>query len=240
MKIPKGSFETLAAFVISPFLSLPFMFMQLKRGSDKLIIPLLSFLTGFLSYLYIPAITNDKVEYFKRNALFVNFSYEDLWGYFVQINRADFLFDHLNFIFAKLGWNINYFFFFVTSITVYLILRFIKTILTRQQKSYYTYSAISLLLVFSIISLNGLFSNVRFLLTTSIFMWSLYYFFFNRNLFRAIVLLMITLLFHFSFTFFIPGILLVLFYPNIYRYLKIILCISLIFLLVPNGLELVG
>ena len=95
----KGTFETVLTFVVSPFLSLPFMFMQLKRGNDKYIVLLLSILLGFLSYLYIPNVTNDKVEYFSRYELFVNFNYADLLLYFAQIYRADFLFDHLIFLF---------------------------------------------------------------------------------------------------------------------------------------------
>ncbi|HUH52335.1 MAG TPA: EpsG family protein [Flavobacterium sp.] len=236
----KGTFETVLTFVVSPFLSLPFMFMQLKRGNDKYIVLLLSILLGFLSYLYIPNVTNDKVEYFSRYELFQDYNYKDLWLYLAQVYRPDFLFDHLIFLFAKLNVNISYFFFTITFVTIFSLLTFIKTILTQQQRSYYTYSVFSLLLIFSIISLNGLFSNIRFLLTASIFIWSLYYFFFNRKLFRAIVLLVTTLLFHFSFTIFIPGIFLVLLLPNIYRYLRAILGISMVFLLVPNGLDIIG
>lgn len=235
MRVKKGVFETVVVFILSPFLSLPFLFFQLKKGNDKLTVLILSLLVGMMSYLYIPHLTNDKATYFNRNLFFKKIDFGEFWS---SLERLDFIFDLSNFFSSKLFSNFNYFFFIITSITIFSILRFVKKTLSFKLKQKYIFKSYSLILIFSIISLNALFSNTRFLLTTSVFIWVIYYLFIDKNLIKAIIYSFISIFLHFSFLVFIPLVLFVYIFPNIFKYSKIILILSTVFLIIPKGIDL--
>ena len=65
-KLQKGTFETCLIFILSPFLSIPFIFTQLKRGYDKGTTLLVSLLMGLISFKFVPSSGFDKTVYINR------------------------------------------------------------------------------------------------------------------------------------------------------------------------------
>ncbi|MDC9499814.1 hypothetical protein PSH39_19820, partial [Pseudoalteromonas sp. Angola-20] len=114
MSINKNTLIMYVLFILSPLLSLPLIFLQLKKKLDKGIIFIFSLFIAILSYRYIPNLTNDKARYIERSEMFSNFSFSQLLDYFSLVKRPDFIFDTINFIFSKLDVSIGFFFFFIT------------------------------------------------------------------------------------------------------------------------------
>lgn len=233
MKFKKGRVETFIIFLLSPLLSLPFIGLQLKRR-DNLSIGLISFFLGLLSYRFIPNITNDKARYYERYDKFYTYDFSEFVSYLNQVKRPDFIFEYLIYLFSTLHINIQFLFLFITSFTVYSIYRFIRKVIESQIHDFYKYTGITALAVLFSLSLQGLFSGIRFYFGVSIFIWALYYFLFNINVKKAVLLLVLSVFTHFSLSFFIPPILILYLFPKI-KQAKTILIISLIFLFLPKN-----
>lgn len=229
----KGNFETTIIFLLSPFLSLPFILFQIKRKSGKIPLILISLIFGIISYLYVPTFSNDKTRYMERYELFKHFTYSELWDYFILVNRPDFIFDHLNYFFSKFNLNLQTLFFLITSFTVYSFLIFIKRI-NQYYNISFKYTLSSVFLIILSFSYQDLFSGIRFFFAGSLFVWVLYYFIWKKNIFKAIIIYVLVLLIHFSYAFFIPGILLFILFKK-YKNIKWILGLSLIFLILPRS-----
>lgn len=229
----RGTIETCLFFMLSPLMSIPFIFWQLYKKSDKRMVLLISLLIGILSFLFIPNWSSDKARYYERMQLFEFYSYSDLLRYFTVIRRPDFLFDNLIFIFSKLGFDINFLFFGISAFTVYSIFKFIKKIADFYFKTEFTFDILLCLLIVFSLSQSGLFSGIRFYFATSIFIWSVYYIFFLNNLWKGILFFLLTLTIHFSFAFFIPVLLIVYFFPKKLDP-RIVLIFSMLFILLPK------
>lgn len=237
--IKKGRFETVIFFILSPFLSLPFIFIQLLR-KDKAVKWMLAILFGLLSFLYIPYRFSDKGVYLERyieyqNYIFYGFSYFDFLKHLVLINRPDFIFEHILYFFSKFDWNIQWLFFALTSITVYSIFTFIERILQFYEGKNTTLSPFYIVIIIFSLSLGALFSGVRFYFASSLFLWSIYYFYFNRHRLRAFIFLVLAISTHFSFVFFLPILLLVRYISQGFN-LNILLLISLVFWFLPDSI----
>src|SRR5690554_4585474 len=99
IKLQKGTFETCLIFVLSPFLSIPFIFVQLKRGNEKLMTFLLSIMIGLLSFLFVPSSGFDKTVYIKRYLLFKEYNFAQLKDYFIFGLKPDYIFDTIIYLF---------------------------------------------------------------------------------------------------------------------------------------------
>lgn len=235
VKLQKGTFETLLIFLLSPFLSIPFIIVQLKRGSTRFMTLLVSLLIGYLSFLYIPQHTDDKTRYIELYNQFANYDLSQLIEYFVYHLRPDYFFDLIIYIFAKIDISFHYLLFVLTSITVYSVLRFVEKVNKKLLNESFKYTNLFIILILFSFSLPGLFSGIRFVLSASIFIWAIYYFFIDKVLIRGVLFFATSILTHFSFAFFIPPILLLLFYPKRFNP-KIILVFSLLFLFFSKSL----
>lgn len=230
----KGSISTLFIFLLSPFFALIPVLLQLKYKKDKYIPILISILFGIMSYLYIPLQSNDKAEYFKNYLIYQTFSISELNQNLIQLKRPDFIFYYLIYFFSRLHIDFNFFFFIITTITVYSFLLFAKKILKEEVTiGEFNFAIPSFFLIVLGLSLPDLFSGIRFLFSGSIFIWSLYYFFWNKNIIKGISILLISIFTHFSFVFFIPPIIL-LSYISKKINPKILLFLSLSFLFIPS------
>lgn len=228
----KGRLETCVIFVIMPFLSIPFIFIQLKRGDTKMMGGLIASLLGMISANYIPSFSNDKARYIERFDQFYLYSYSDFIDYLKRIIRPDFIFDHFVFFFSKMEVNLNIFFFLCTAITFYSVFVFVIKVNEYYLSSFKLSISITLLVIFCF-SLPNLFSGIRFTLAASIFIWVVYFFFIKRNFTKGVLLFVLTVFTHFSFSFFIPVILAVFYLPKKIDP-KFLLGFSLIFLVLPK------
>ncbi|MCC2591359.1 EpsG family protein [Chryseobacterium sp. MFBS3-17] len=198
---------------------------------------LISLLFGFLGFLYIPTITNDKAKYFIRFEYFEKISLENFLQYLVLTKRPDFIFETLMYLFAQSKVNIQWLFFIISTFVVYSILTFCNKILEInliKSKRLLLTPFMVLITIFSL-SYSGLLSGVRFYFALSIFIWSIYFLFIDKNRTKGILLLVVTIATHFSFSFFIPAIIITFFFQKKLN-LKLILAISLIFLFLPQNI----
>jgi hypothetical protein len=237
IKLEKGTFETCLIFVLSPFLSIPFIFVQLKRGNEKLMTFLLSIMIGLLSFLFVPISGFDKTAYIKRYLLFKEYNFAQLKDYFIFGLKPDYIFDTIIYLFAKSNISFHFLFFFLTTLTVYSVFRFVQKTNEKLLSQRFKYNILFALFVLFSFSLPGLFSGIRFILAGSAFIWAVYYLFIDKVRLKGILFFAIAILTHFSFAFFIPPVLLLFFYPKVLSS-KIILLSSLAFLLIPK--ELLG
>lgn len=231
MSLPKIAIVTFNTFLISPFLSIPFLLLQLKKKIDYGVILIISLLTGFLSANFIPFYSNDKTRYIERYDFFQYYTITDLINYFRYVSRPDYIFDTINFLFAKMGIEYKYFFFTITFISVFLTITAIKLILKHLLAKPIILNYTILLLIITSFSLVNLLSGLRFFLGGSFFLWFLYLFYFKRNYKFSLVFLALSLLTHFSYSLpFLVTVASLLFSLN-NRKIKLLLIFSLSFLL---------
>lgn len=203
MKLKKGSIESTLLFVLTPFLSIPVLFYNLKnRRSFSLV--LLSLLIGFISYLYIPSFTNDKTRYIERLDLLTSYNLGEYISYLMKSNRPDFVFESLLYLFARLDWNIHYLFFAVTSFVVYSVFYLIRRIIWGENVGL---NILYTILILSSFSLQGLFSGIRFIFGISLFLWGIYFYIFQKKS-SGLLFILIACLTHFSTIYFVPALLL--------------------------------
>lgn len=233
VKLKNGTLETCFMFLLSPFLSIPFILIQLKLGRDKYMALLISILVGLLSFSYVPTFSDDKVRYIERYNEFKFFNYLDLWSYFKRVGRPDFIFDHFIFFFSKVSISFNYLFFIITFFTVLLIFNFIRKIAISEFHGQFNFSISIVLLILFSFSIPDLLSGIRFNLALSIFIWAIYYIFNSDNKMKGLLLMLLTILLHFSFSFFIIPLVLVYFWPKKIS-LRLVLAFSLVFVFLPK------
>lgn len=230
--IKKGTVETYITFFLSPLFSIPLILLQLKKRDNSVLI-LVALFFGYLSFLYIPSISNDKAEYYSRYAKYLDYDFGDLINYLKAVSRPDFVFEFIIYFFARLNINIQLMFFFLTSFTVYSIFAFVKEVVNKYVNGNFYFTIFTTLLIIFSLSFSGLLSGIRFYFATGIFIWSIYFLFFQINIRRGVLLFILTLFTHFSFAFFIPAIILVYLFPaNLNP--KIVLGFSLLFLFLPK------
>lgn len=232
IKLQKGTLETIIVFILSPFLSVPFIFAQLKKGNDKIMTLLLSVIVGLLSFLFIPSSGFDKTVYIERYNTFLNYDFEQLKDYFLYGLKPDYIFDSIIYLFAQLNISFHYLFLCLTTLTVYSVFRFIKKTNEKVTQQPFYYNIIFALFVLFSFSLPGLFSGIRFIFAGSIFIWAIYYLSIDRVWSKGVFYFAAAILTHFSFAFFIPSIILLIFWPKRINP-KLLLLFSLVFLLLP-------
>lgn len=235
MKLTKGYLETLIILILSPIMSIPLLILQTIR-KDKNVLKLISLLFGFLGFLYIPTSTNDKARYFERYIYFDDLSLEKFLDHLVLTKRPDFVFESMLFIFSKMNIDIQWLFLLITTFIVYSILSFCNNILENNYKQSKLLSLTPLMVLIIILSFSysGLFSGVRYYFALSIFLWSIYYLFINKHLVKGVILITLSILTHFSFSLFVPAIIIFLIFKSRINYKYIFIC-SLVFLILPQN-----
>lgn len=234
MKINKYTALAFNTFFLIPIAAIPFIIVQLKRGSDKGVILFLSLFTGVLSMRYVPSFTNDKVRYIERSNIFSSFSIQDLFEYYISVSRPDYVFDFLIFLYSKLKIDIRFFFFCITALSIYVSLNAIKKILQSSTETKFRYNIIVLILFITAFSVPAVLSGLRYFLAGSIYLWFIYFFIFRKNYLLSSLLLTISILTHFSYSLVTIAILISLTNPQD-RLLKPILLLSTAFFLVPES-----
>ncbi len=233
MKIQKGTFESLILFVLSPFLALPVLFFNIKRG-NRVATTLLAAFFGIIGYLFVPAFSNDKARYLERYELLKQYSIADFTKYLSELTRPDFIFDFSLYFFAANHLNVQVLFFLINTFVVYTIVQvgqnlISKYVIDEKYKKYYSLGVLFLILS---ISLPTLFSGVRFYLGTAFVLWAFKFLLIDKSKIKCILFIILGICTHFSLLLFIFPLLGIMFFPKLnYR---IFFLISLIFLVLPK------
>ena len=235
LKIKKGTVETSIIFLLSPFLSFPFILNQLK-SKDRAGSLLLSFLVGLIGYLYIPSISNDKARYYERFELYSTFDFSSFTYFIFGLKKPDFIFDFVLYVASQLGIKIEFVFFILTWLCVYLLFLVINSIITSVKPGNWSYILISLLTLLSF-SLPSLLSGLRFTLGATMFIYGVYSLFFTgAKAIRGILIIILATQTHFSLLYFVPSLFLIYFDPKSRLNYRIFFLISFIFLLIPSSI----
>ncbi len=187
-----GGVKNTILFISSPFIYLPFIFLNLKPQNRYNII-FLALLFGFISYLYIPGITNDKAKYLQMYQHFLNYDFDDFLSYLKRTFRPDFILHLILFAFAKMQWNSNIFFLLITSYTVYT---WLYIFMEKAPDITDSFTTLILFVIFSL-SLPDLFSGVKFYFASATLIWS-YQFFDKKKYILGSLLIIAAVFTHFS------------------------------------------
>lgn len=232
IKLKKGSLETLLVFLLSPFLSIPLIILQLKRN-DKIGTSLLSILVGLIAFLYIPAISNDKARYFERYTNYQSFSFSQFSQFQIGLQKPDFVFDFIIFFCSKLPIRLEFAFLILTWLCVFLLFKIVNTIIEHLKITNYNYLHIALLVIFSF-SLPSLFSGLRFTLGACFLVYGFFALIFERKKAKGLLFIFLATQTHFSLLFFVPAIFLfMLDRTNRINY-RLLFLISFVFLMIPS------
>ena len=169
----------------------------------------------------------------ERYDFFKFFNYSDLLSYLERVNRPDFIFEHLIFIFSKLNIDFNYLFFIVTVVSVFSVFKFIAKVAENMFSQYFKLSITIVLLTMFSFSPPDLISGIRFALASSIFIWAVYYFLIKPNRIKGVLFMVLAILTHFSLSFFIPVLLLSVYWPKSLNP-RVFLAVSLLFIFLPK------
>lgn len=228
MKYQKGTIEQLIIFSLSPFFSLPIIIYNLQKN-NKFSYTLISILLGLISYLYIPAFSNDKTRYLERVVRFRNFDLTQFSNYILDSKKPDFVFDLLIYLFSSNNISVNFLFFFISFFSVFTVFFVFRKILINYTDKI---NLFSIFFVFLSISLPGLFSGLRFAFGSTMMLWAIYFLLFNRKLFLGILFSVLAVLTHFSMILLVPSVFFIKYFRRINAY-KLFL-ISLVFLFISE------
>ncbi|MFV0598198.1 MAG: EpsG family protein [Bacteroidales bacterium] len=224
----ENNFHNAIFFLASPILSLPMTLYGIFKKSQFSLF-LFSLTIGFLSYLYIPYMSDDKATHYFRYIDFSNMSWNQVAIYLTD--RPDFLFSIYLAIMSKIGFSYQIMVALI-SIASVSITFFIFDKLTRDQNKYYF---LSFILVFLTINILALFSGIRYYFACTLVFWAFYYLFFAEKKGKGFVLLFLASCTHFSTLLFIPVALFIIILKNKPNWARVLFLISFLFLLIPRS-----
>lgn len=215
----EDKFAKTVFFIASPFLTLPAILYGIYKKSQFSIL-LMVLVFGFLSYLYIPSVSNDRARYFEMFMEFQRYNFKDFITYLATHNRPDFILHFLVFITASLGLSLQLLLFGVTSFTVGVCFYLFNKVTESFYLTNRNFFLCFLIVLFSF-SLDHLLSGTRFYFGTAWVLLAFYNGLFKTKNFIAILLLIVALFTHFSTALFIPLYFILYYFPrnhNLYRY----------------------
>ncbi|QCX53676.1 EpsG family protein [Elizabethkingia sp. JS20170427COW] len=229
-KIKKGSFESLVLFCLSPILSIPVLIYNIFKG-NTLSTKLLIIIFGLIGFLYVPTITNDKARYLDRYELFSKFTIHEFINFLAGIERPDFIFDISLYAFSYLNLPSQIFFFIVCTFSTYSIIHISTKLVSVNLSKEKKYGFIIFFILFSI-SLQTLFSGVRYYFGLSFLLWAIYYLILKKKTYKFILFFVLAICTHFSLIIFFPAFLAIIFFPQ--TNFRVLFIISLSFLILPK------
>jgi len=221
-------------FIASPFLTLPALLYGIYNKS-RFSIFLLVLVFGFLSYLYIPHISNDRARYFEMFFKFQRFNFSEFVAYLTAHNRPDFILHFLVYLTGKLGLSLQLLLFGVTSFTVGVCFYLFTKITENFDLTKRGFFLCFLMVLFSF-SLDHLLSGTRFYFGTAWALLAFYNGLFQGNYLRAILFLIVALFTHFSTALFIPLYFILYYFPRNYNFYKFFFLTSFIAFLLPKDI----
>ncbi|MGM0934465.1 MAG: EpsG family protein [Bacteroidota bacterium] len=228
----EGKLAKTVFFIASPFLTLPAILYGIYKKSQFSIF-LMILIFGFLSYLYIPSISNDRARYFEMYIEFQRFSFKDFIRYLGVHNRPDFILHFLIYLTAKSGLYLQLLLFSVTSFTVGVCFYLFNKLTENFNFTNRSFFLCFLIVLFSF-SLDHLLSGIRFYFGAAWVLLAFYNGLFKGNNFRAILLLIVAMFTHFSTALFIPIYFILYYFPRNYNFYKFFFLASFIAFLLPK------
>ena len=220
----EDKFAKTVFFIASPFLTLPLtLYGVYKKSRFSILLMVLFF--GFLSYLYIPHISNDRASYFEMFIEFQTFDFKNFLIYLAAHNRPDFILHFLIYLTANLGISLQLLLFAITSFTVGVCFHLFNKITQNINFTSRSFFLCFLTVLFSF-SLDHLLSGIRFYFGTAWVLLAFYNGLFKRNNFRAILLLIVALFTHFSTALFIPIYFILYYFPRKHNFYKLFFLFS--------------
>ncbi|CAL2088373.1 conserved membrane protein of unknown function [Tenacibaculum sp. 190524A02b] len=230
LKKDENTFVQVMIFIISPFLSLPFILHGIYEKNKRSVVFLIGVIS-LMSYLYVPLDTNDKAYYYYLYDDFKLVSISD----FLSL-KPDYIFYLLIYIFSMLNIPLDFLFLGISFITMLLLYSsFFKLLEGFEVISKKNFFIITFLILFSV-SPPSLFSGIRFTLASALILYSFVYTFFRKKInLRSILLIIGAILVHFSVLVFLPLYFIVFFFKERFNKLFLILFIlSFGFLFIPK------
>src|SRR5690606_3155548 len=167
----------------------------------------------------------------ERYELFKDYSFGDFLGFLGEILRPDFIFDFSLYFFASTNINAQILFFLINTFVTYTVVQVGLKLIDKNATKIRYYGYFVFFIVFSI-SLQTLFSGVRFYYGLAFALWSIYYTILDRKSIKALILLILAVCTHFSLLLLAVPIIGILLFPAYnYRYLFLL---SLVFLILPK------
>ena len=222
------------AFIISPLFTIPIIFYSIYKKNNYSLSLIVVFI-GLLSFLYVPSVTNDRVDYYNMFFQFKDYSLKNFIFYLGLIKRPDFIFHFLIFQFSKAGIDIQFLFFIVTSFTVGGSFFIFDKLSAKEKLSRIYYFTGFLLFLFSF-SYPHLISGMRQYLGMSFLLLAINDLLFEKKNFRGIVLASVAILTHFSLIIFIPALILLSSFHELNITYRVIFLFSFLFFLIPENL----
>lgn len=218
-------------FLISPFLALPTVLAGFVNNSRNSRI-LFMIIIGVISALYIPHIENDKARYYE---MYENVQTMNLQEFFIYnaLSNLDFVFQFLIYLASINHINIQYVFFGVTFLTIGLLFNVFLKIIDLKKMSFHDTFFLILLCLFSI-SIEDLFSGVRFMFASAVMLNAYYYATFEKDIKRLTILSILSVLIHFSMLLFVVPVLAVLVLKDNSKKLRYLFLCSILFMLISQ------
>lgn len=224
--------ERIFFFLISPILSVPVTLRGVYFKSFSSLI-LVALTLGLLSYLYIPTISNDKVNYIELYNLCEKYGFDYLIGY-LKNGRPDFILHFLVYLFAYFGLSFSWLFFCVTSFTTGVCFYIFNKVGEKLSSAEYFFGFLLVLFSFS---LPDLFSGLRFYFASSFVFLGVYFGLLAKKKFSVLYFIVAGLI-HFSTFLFLGFYIILRLSTKSSRFYRNIFLSSLIFLLIPKSLVL--
>lgn len=228
MKFNKYKYESIVLFLLSPFITVLFQMFFLIKGS-RFALKIFIFTLGLIGYIYVPSYSNDKTRYYERYEVFKGINFEGFIGHLVITKRPDFFFEALNYIFAILNVNIQLLFLLINTFSIYTVFK-LSDLITNYFAS--NKRLVSFLLILFSFAIQHLYSGIRFTFASCIFLWGVYFFEFKKNKTKGALILLLSLVTHFSM---LALVLTFVLFQLFKRFnFKYIFYISFLFLLIPK------
>ncbi|WP_352421135.1 EpsG family protein [Proteiniphilum sp.] len=194
------AYRSFFLFIISPFLSLPFIFIDIYNRKKGALLCLALFM-GILTYLLLPDWSLDLARYYQSYELIKEYSFEEFKNYLSL--RSDYVYYFLFFIFSRVGVKFQILLFCLSTFNFYILFYIYNKVAVQCSISNKEYFKKFILYLFSIAILYYL-SATRNSLACSFFLLFAYnYYFLNRKK-RGIILLITAIITHISFLVYVP------------------------------------
>ncbi len=218
-------------FIVSPFLSLPILIQDIKKG-NKYALTLFAIFLSILSLLYIPRFTNDKAFYYQLYENLNSTSINEFLNY-LATGLTDFIFYILIYTFSLVKIPLQYLFLIITFFTVKIWFDiYYKSVIIYKPKSK-EFLLFFLFILFSF-SLAGLFSGIRFYLSITLSFSGFFKGIVEEKKKTGFFMVLLAALTHFSGFVYLPAYLFILLFKGSSRIYKIIFLLSFIFLIMPR------
>ena len=186
-------------YILSPILSFPLIFFSLiKRTKGSAF--LFSLFAGYISYMYVPPYIYDKARHIEFYNDSKYFTLSEFFAYNFQ-HQPDFLFRLLIYIGSVFGIKVHFVFFFITFISIFLIMKVFFDVIKSYNISAKYSTLIVLLSIFSFSYIN-IFSGMRYFLALSFLFCGIYYAYI-KNIKSYYVYLFLACITHYSLFFFV-------------------------------------